>query len=97
MDNLDITREAVLTERAAQFGVASKEFAEQLSSREMKEQTTKDFGTARSLGVTGFPTVVVKNNDSYAYLTLGYQPFDTLQSIIEGWLMGAYGLQEKTG
>ena len=92
VDNLDITKEAVLTIRAEQFGVDSNEFAEQLSSPKMKEQTKNDFATARSLGVTGFPTVVAKDNDRYAYLTIGYQPFDSLQPIIEGWLTDAYKL-----
>ena len=97
VDNLDIIQEAVLTERAKEFGLDSKEFAEQLNSPQMKEQTAEDFARSRSLGVTGFPTVVVKDHDSYAYLTVGYQPFEALQPIVEGWLTGAYGLQEKTG
>lgn len=96
VDNLDITDETVLSDRAQQFGVDAQEFAVRLGSLEMKQQTSKDFAMARSLGVTGFPTVVIKDNDRYAYLTLGYQPFESLQPVIEGWLTGAYGLQEKT-
>ena len=43
---------------------------------------------ARSLGVTGFPTVVVKDDEGYAYLTVGYQPYEQLGTLLDAWLDG---------
>ena len=45
--------------------------------------TIEDFQMARSLGVTGFPTVVVNDDEGYAYLTVGYQPYEHLERLLD--------------
>ena len=57
-------------------------------SEEMRHATIEDFQLARSLGVTGFPTVVVKDDEGYAYLTVGYQPYGHLGAVLDAWLDG---------
>ncbi len=87
-DNADVTEAATLTALARDFGVDGDAFAERLETEEMRQATIEDFQLARSLGVTGFPTVVVKDDQGYAYLTVGYQPYEQLGSLLDAWLDG---------
>ena len=52
----------------------------------MTQATIDDCHLARSLGVTGFPTVVAKDDEGYAYLTVGYQPYEQLGALLDAWL-----------
>jgi putative protein-disulfide isomerase len=87
-DNADVTEAATLTALARDFGVDGDAFAEHLETEEMRQATIEDFQLARSLGVTGFPTVVVKDDQGYAYLTVGYQPYEQLGTLLDAWLDG---------
>ena len=57
-----------------------------IGSDEMKAETMGDFQFAQRMGVTGFPTVVVNDRTGYAYLTVGWQPYEQLEPIVEAWL-----------
>ncbi len=85
-ENRDVTQEDVLTGLAKEFGLPHNEFASLLPSDEMKAETMKDFQFARRLGVNGFPTVLINDHAGYAYLTVGYQPYENLGPIVEAWL-----------
>ena len=87
-DNADVTEAATLTALARDFGVDADAFADRFESEEMRHATIEDFQLARSLGVTGFPTVVVKDDEGYAYLTVGYQPYEHLGAVLDAWLDG---------
>ncbi len=87
-DNADVTDVATLTALARDFGVDGDAFAAQFETQEMRQATIEDFQLARSLGVTGFPTVVVKDDEGYAYLTVGYQPYEQLGTLLDAWLDG---------
>ncbi len=87
-DNADVTEAATLTALAHDFGVDRDAFAARFETEEMRQATIDDFQLARSFGVTGFPTVVVKDGDDYAYLTVGYRPYDQLGALLDGWLDG---------
>lgn len=84
--NLDVTQADVLTDLAAEFGLDKDKFAELFSSPAMAQKTILDFQMAQRLGVSGFPTVVVNDQNGYAYLTVGYQAYENLQQIVEAWL-----------
>jgi putative protein-disulfide isomerase len=47
------------------------------------------------MGINGFPTVVVNDAAGYAYLTVGYQPLEALEPVVEQWLEGA--LERQAG
>jgi putative protein-disulfide isomerase len=85
-ENQDVTEDAVLIELATNFGLDSAEFSKLFSSDDMKQKTQMDFQFAQRMGVTGFPTVVVNDKNGFAYLTVGYQPYENLEPIIEAWL-----------
>ena len=85
-ENQDITQDDVLIDLAGAFGLAKDKFVELFASEDMQHKTGLDFQFARSLGVTGFPTVVVKDSSGYSYLTVGYQDYEYLEPIVEAWL-----------
>jgi putative protein-disulfide isomerase len=86
-DNRDVTQAEVLIDLANTAGLEKERFAELLGSEEMKIATARDFQFARELGVTGFPTVVLRDGEGYSYLTVGYQEFERLESAIDAWLV----------
>jgi putative protein-disulfide isomerase len=82
----DVTSEDTLAAIAEESGVARDLFAEVFRAPEIVAATREDFRLAQALGVTGFPAVVVADDDGYAYLTIGYQPFDALRPPLEAWM-----------
>ena len=63
-------------------------FKDKFLSPDMRKATIADFDIAKSYGVSGFPTMLVREDDDYAYLTIGYQPLDRIGPLMEGWLEG---------
>lgn len=89
-DNADVTQPDVLTGLAGGFGVDAAAFGEKLISDDMRQATLTDFQTAQALGVSGFPTVIVREDDNYGYLTVGYQPHEQLARLLDAWLEGGF-------
>jgi putative protein-disulfide isomerase len=92
-NNQDITDTSVLASLATSLGVDTTQFAEVFSSDKARTATHDDFQVACNLGVTGFPTVVAVDKaadedveNQYAYLTVGYSPFQVLEPVLEEWL-----------
>lgn len=85
-DNRDITQGDVLADVAGEAGADRDAFSALYESDAMKQATLDDFQFARSLGVTGFPTMVVNEGEQYAYLTVGYQELDQLGPVFDQWL-----------
>lgn len=92
-ENKDTTRADTFGPLATEAGLDAEEFAVKFESDDIKQETKNDFFRSQSLGVTGFPTLVVNDNDQLALLTAGYQPFENLKPAIDHWL--EHGLQEK--
>ncbi|HIF61342.1 MAG TPA: DsbA family protein [Rhodospirillales bacterium] len=80
---------------AEQVGIDFKEFDQIFNSSQIKDETKSDFQFSKKIGVTGFPTVLVKEGEKLALLTAGYQPYQTLKPAIEDWLKN--GLSEHPG
>ena len=70
------------------YKIPEIEFYEKLKSEEFKEKAHYEFALCKHLQVTGFPQVLVQQNDSKFYLaSTGYTDYDTidlrLQSILQ--------------
>ena len=92
-NNQDITDTSVLASLATSLGVDITQFSEVFSSDKARTATHDDFQVACNLGVTGFPTVVAVDKaadedteNQYAYLNVGYSPFEVLEPLLEEWL-----------
>jgi len=82
-DARDVTRADVLTEIAADAGCDRTAFGAMLESEAMREATKRDFTTAQTLGVSGFPTLGVAYGDQIYLVTSGFATADVLQQRLE--------------
>ena len=90
VDGRDTTDADTLAAVAESLGVDADAFRAVFAAPEVVEATNADFRLARTLGVTGFPTVVcVDEGGAYGYLTMGYRPFEDLDSPLQAWLSDA--------
>lgn len=89
-ENKDTTHPDTFLPLAVEAGLDEKEFSELFLSDDIKQATKNDFFRSQSLGVTGFPTLVVSENDQLALLTAGYQPHDNLKPALEHWLENGF-------
>jgi len=85
-DNRDVTQADVLADLAAERNIPRTVFDPVFEAPEIIEATRADFEFARALGATGFPSVVLGNDDGFAFLTIGYQAFEALRPAVEAWL-----------
>lgn len=85
--NRDVTREAVLADIAAEAGMDRDAFLAALQSPEARNDTFRDFMTAKEAGVEGFPLLAVGSQElGYSLVTQGFRPLDGLPEAIEQWL-----------
>ena len=82
-DTTDIETFKPLVER---FNINFQGFSKRFNSNQIKEETKGDFQFSKKIGVTGFPTLLVKEDDKLAILTRGYRPYQQLKTEIIDWL-----------
>jgi putative protein-disulfide isomerase len=85
-ENKDTTDVDTFKPLVENVGINFAEFATKFHAHEIKEETKSDFTFSKKVGVTGFPTVLVKEDDKLALLTAGYQPYQNLKPVILDWL-----------
>ncbi|MCB2101188.1 MAG: DsbA family protein [Rhodobacterales bacterium] len=82
----DVTDADVLADLAAARGMDRALFLDAFDKPAMKVATSSDFQYARALGVSGFPTVVCRDGDQWAYLTVGYRRYADFGPVFQEWL-----------
>lgn len=87
--NEDITNTQVLAGYAAQHGVDEKAFTETFATKDMRRKTLDDVAFAMNMGVRGFPAVMLKQDEDYRLLTIGYQPIEVLRPRLDSWVEAA--------
>ena len=86
--NLDVTQTETLSEVAAEIGLDPVAFSAAFESQDIREETLRDFQFSRSLGVSGFPTLVASEGEARAAVTVGYQPLDKIMPVLDAWVAG---------
>jgi putative protein-disulfide isomerase len=81
---IDVTDPEVYRGLVAGFPVDPDEFVNQIGSAEMRATTEQDFLEAQWLGVTGFPTLLLRDGASTLPISYGYAPFETVAGRING-------------
>jgi len=66
-----------------ELGISVEDFDGLFSSDKMKESVRVDFQRAANLGVSGFPTVLIQNDDKVTRVSSGYTQAESLISKIE--------------
>lgn len=82
----DITKESVITEIVVAAGIDKEKFLTLFTSSQSRDLVMHDFKRTRAFGVKGFPSIVCADDGQYAFLTLGYRPFDAMGPDLEAWL-----------
>ena len=70
------------------LGISYDQFAEQFESEAVRKETTDDFLWAKNVGVTGFPTVILKHEGQLFALALGYSTFERMKKHMDNILAG---------
>ncbi len=89
-DRVDVTDPLVYGDLVAGFPVDPDEFVAQIGSAEMRAATEQDFLEAQWLGVTGFPTLLLRDGASSMPISYGYAPFETVVARINGLIEKNY-------
>jgi len=85
-ENKDTTDQKTFEPLVEQVGINIEQFSQEFKSEETIGETKNDFQFSKKIGVTGFPTLVVKQNEKLSLLTAGYQPYLNLKHALEHWL-----------
>jgi putative protein-disulfide isomerase len=86
--NRDTTSGEVLADIAAEIGVDRAVFVETFQSADIRNETFRDFLTAKDMGVEGFPCLLASKGGDYAMVTNGFRPVDGMVDALETWLAG---------
>jgi len=95
VEDTDTTKLETFVDYADKEGIDKNAFAEAFDSEEAKQETINDFTWCQQSGVTGFPTVVLREDDTLAALSVGYQPFDSLEPILDAWVSGELSVKKQ--
>lgn len=87
---IDITDAAIYPSLVADFDVDADKFVELMGSEEMKRRAWADFSKSRSMGVAGFPTLLIREGKDLGIVTRGYVPADQLLPSLSDWLLDRY-------
>ncbi len=85
----DITSPEVLSNFARRFDVSATDFATAFASEEAHKETWGQFTFSASLGVKGFPALVLEDSGQYMLLMRGWQPFEEISLTLAKVLKGA--------
>ena len=78
-DNHDPNDPETFATIADAFGMDRTVFIKAYHDDVIIEKTQQDFRWAKSVGVTGFPTVLLRDHRGLGFLTVGYRPFDSME------------------
>ncbi len=85
--NQDVTDRATLALLAETFGIERSRFEAELEADATSAETAADFRITRNTGIDGYPALLIGNRRrGYAFVTLGYQPWQTIEGMIDSWL-----------
>jgi putative protein-disulfide isomerase len=87
-ENQDVTKPAVLTALAAEFGFDAEDFQAKLGAEDLKHETWRDYATSQRAGVKGFPTLIAGPNvdGTFGLVTSGFQPAVHILPAIDQWV-----------
>lgn len=81
----DVTEPQTLATLAEQQGVDPARFSQRFASDEMAQTTRTHFHQTAQIGVRGFPTVILQNDDRFEVLTYGYRPLEEIEPMMHAW------------
>lgn len=89
-EGVDITDRETYPSLLNEFDVDRTKFMELFSSEIMRRRAWQDFSEARSMGITGFPSLLVRDGEQWGIITRGHLPADRLLPALSEWLLNRY-------
>jgi putative protein-disulfide isomerase len=87
-DAIDITDPDVYPKLIAEFPVDDAAFLAEMLSEDARTRAWEDFAEARELGVLGFPTVLLRIEDTTQVLSRGYKTQEHFDNQLTYWVEG---------
>ncbi|MDD9893685.1 MAG: DsbA family protein [Gammaproteobacteria bacterium] len=78
----NVTDTNVLAELATEFGIAQPMFLLNFESDEMLQATQAQFERAQQYAVAGYPTLLIKREERWRSLGMGYEPLQQVEEKI---------------
>lgn len=94
-EGADITNRSVLVALADEFGL--ERFADVYDDPATAEATRADFTLSRQLGVSGFPSLLFRDDEVVAPVAYGYTSFDGISHLLDRWFAKRWGEQVASG
>lgn len=69
-----------------EFDVNFEDFCSRFESEGAKKETTQEFQLNRQWGVSGYPTMILLNNDKLHMIAHGYAEFEQMRDTVNHWL-----------
>jgi putative protein-disulfide isomerase len=88
-ENRDMTDTDSIVQVAEAAGFDGPMFRAAFLLPEIRDETARDFQTAKQMGIEGFPCLLAGTSGGYALVTNGYRPIDGMIEGIEAWLAQA--------
>lgn len=85
-DGLDLNESDTYRRMAIAFDIEPEMFLTLMMSEQMSDALTDEFEYVQSLGIEGFPTLLLEHNDSVHVLAYGFTPFDELDMMLQSVL-----------
>jgi putative protein-disulfide isomerase len=86
-ENRDMTATDEIVAVAEEAGLDPAVFRASFQSPDMRNETFRDFLTAKDMGVEGFPFLAIGNEtEGYGIVSHGYRPIDGMIDGLESWL-----------
>ncbi len=95
VEDTDTTKLETFIDYATKEDIDTDAFRAAFESEDAKQETIQDFTWCQQAGVTGFPTVVLREDETLAALSVGYQPFDSLEPILDAWVSGEMSVKKQ--
>ncbi len=81
-ENADVTSPDVLAAFSEKYGIAAADFAASFESEKSYKETWGQFTFSASLGIRGFPSLVVEQGDKFMVVSRSWQPFEQISSAL---------------
>lgn len=95
-DNRDITDFDTLCDVAGEFDLDREKFAQVLAADATTRETLQDFSLAGNLGIGGFPTLLGDAEGSITPISIGYRPWEQIQTALDDWLANSDAKQSQS-
>lgn len=86
IDAKDLNQDSTYADLAVPFGIDRNQFLIRMKDATYLKQAHAEFKRAADLGITGFPTLLQKQENSYVKLSEGYTSYESLEKQLQKYL-----------